>query len=189
MSSRAAWTEASIGAWLCRHTFQRKLLIVPNCNWTGNECDLLAVTNDLRLVDIEIKVSRIDLKADAKKEKWWHHGVGTVVDGKWVQPPRTALQWPRRIWKHYYCLPSAIWKDELLDAIPASSGVLLVEGDGGTREALIRSLRRATACRDAKPIDARDAVAIARLAGLRMWDAYASVERANARIAEMAEAA
>jgi hypothetical protein len=170
-----AWTEASIGHWLCRHTFHCKLLVVPNCYWTGDECDLLAVTADLRLVDIEIKISRADLKADREKDKWWDRGFGSFRDGKWVKPPATEKQWPRRIWKHYYCLPAAIWKPELLDAIPKASGVLLLEGEGHTAQ--IRVARKVTACRDAKPIDARDAISIARLAGLRMWDALQTIER------------
>ena len=43
------------------------LVMVPNCYWTGDECDLLVVRNDLRLVDVEVKISRSDLKADAGK--------------------------------------------------------------------------------------------------------------------------
>lgn len=170
-----AWTEASIGAWLCRHTFQRKLLVVPNCYWTGDECDLLAVEPGLRLIDIEIKISRSDLKADRDKDKWWDRGFGSFRNGKWESPPATAKQWPRRIWKHYYAMPADIWKPELLDAIPAASGVLLCRGEG--RPALIESIRKAKPNKEAKAISAADAIDIARLAGLRMWDALTAVER------------
>lgn len=170
-----AWTEASIGAWLCRHTFQRKLLVVPNCYWTGDECDLLAVSENLRLIDIEIKISRADLKADRDKDKWWSRGFGSFRDGKWESPPATAKQWPRSIWKHYYCMPAAVWKPELLAVIAPVSGVLLCEGEG--RTAMIRSVRKAKPNRDAKAISAADAIDIARLAGLRMWDAYTALER------------
>ena len=181
-----SWTEASIGAWLCRNTFQRKLLVVPNCNWTGNECDLLCVAPCLRIIDVEIKISRADLKADRDKEKWWDRGFGTMVAGKWVRPPATARQWPRRVWKHYYAMPADIWKQELLDAIPPSSGVLLCRGEG--RTALIESIRKAKPNKDAKPISAADAIDIARLAGLRMWDAYETVERVRRDAKRMANA-
>src|SRR5258706_3107500 len=156
-----SWSEYQIAAWLCRHTFQRKHLVVPNCNWTGNECDLLVVTATLRIIDVEIKISRADLKADADKDKWWHprpwqrHGESRL--------PRTPRNWPLRVWKHYYCMPKEIWKPELLACIAPVSGVLLVGN------AMIWSERRAKCNKDAKPIDAEDAIDIARLAGLRMW--------------------
>ena len=172
-----AWTEASIGSWLSRHTFQRKLLVIPNCYWSGDECDLLAIAPCLRLIDIEIKLSRSDLKVDRDKDKWWDRGFGSFRDGIWPSPPITARQWPRRIWKHYYCMPSEIWNDGLLDAIPAASGVLLCRGVGNT--ALITSIRKAKPNRDAKAISAADAIAIARLAGLRMWDALEYIENAQ----------
>ena len=173
-----AWTEASIGAWLVRHTFQRKLLIVPNCNWTGNECDLLAVSDNLRIVDIEIKISRADLKADASKSKWWHtYWSWERRDEHHVVP--APLRWPPKVWKHYYCLPAEIWKPELLGCISPASGVLLIEDAGKHRARNISSVRRATPNRDAKPISAEHAIDIARLAGLRMWDALELV--ANSR--------
>ena len=170
-----AWTEPSIGAWLCRYTFQRKLLIVPNCYWTGDECDLLAVEPGLRLIDIEIKISRSDLRADRDKDKWWDRGFGSFRDGKWEAPPASAKQWPRRIWKHYYCMPASIWRPDLLDAVPTASGILLCVGEGCQTQ--IKSIRKAKPNRDAKPISAADAIDIARLAGLRMWNALAEVER------------
>ena len=67
---RPAWSEQLIARTLARQTFEKKnLVIVPNCNWTGNECDLLVVTPDLRIIDVEVKISRSDLKADTKKNK------------------------------------------------------------------------------------------------------------------------
>lgn len=38
------WSDPVIAAALVRQTFQRKcLVVVPNCMWTGHECDLLCV--------------------------------------------------------------------------------------------------------------------------------------------------
>jgi hypothetical protein len=161
-------TEPAIAGLLCRQTFQRKcLLVLPNCYWTGDECDLLAVTMDRRVIDVEIKISRADLKADAAKSKWFHNW-------NWAtNTPGVAREWPRKVWKHYYCMPRAIWKPELLDAIAPVSGVLLVEGLGKR----ITCERRAKPCRDADRITADDVLDIARLAGRRMWDASAVIER------------
>ena len=62
------WSENLIAATLARQIFHRKhLVVVPNCSWPGSECDLLVVTPSLRIIDVEIKISRADLLADTKK--------------------------------------------------------------------------------------------------------------------------
>lgn len=205
------WSEYSIGRALSHQFFNRKYLcVVPNCNWTGHECDLLAVTENLRLIDVEIKISRADLKADAKKEKWWrreHIGYWPEVT-EMLHHPRldklvvqsvhrraryksTPKDWPSKVWKHYYALPKEIWTPELLDALPnQNSGILLLDKDGYPRPSgevmKVTCLRRATPNRDAKPISPAAAVDIARLASLRMWDADQRCQAAEARLKEAA---
>jgi hypothetical protein len=148
---------------------------VPNCNWTGNECDLLVVEPRLRLIDVEIKTTRSDLLADPGKDKWWHplgfwHG---------ERPPRKPREWPQQIWKHYYCLPLAVWQDDLIGALPPKSGIVLIhEGQHG--QPYLKVLRRCRANPNAKPIDHGQAINIARLAGLRMWDALREIDRVTA---------
>ena len=120
------WSERLIGRELATQIFNRKyLVVVPNCNFTGNECDILAVTENLRIVDVEVKISRADLKADAKKLKWYHN-YDWRLDGKWLgeQTERRPRQWPSKVWKHYYALPEDIWTPELLKIIAPVSGVI-----------------------------------------------------------------
>lgn len=113
------WTEQLIGRVLARQVFQSKhLIIIPNCKWTGDEIDLLVVTPDLRIIDVEVKISRADLKS------------GIIV---------------------------------LRDTNPHA-----------------HIIRRAKPCRDAKSISPEDAVNLARLASLRMWDAYDELEKMRA---------
>lgn len=172
------WSENAIAAMLARQLFQNQhLVVVPRCGWTGNECDLLVVTRDLRVIDVEIKISRDDLKADAKKDKWYHHW-DSRVDGTllpWWSPERKAARrrrlWPQKVWKHYYALPKDIWDDKLLPTLGSgTSGILLLDQRPGGK--LVYTVRRASKpCRDAQKISAADAVDIARLASLRMWDA------------------
>ena len=68
----------------------------------------------------------------------------------------------------------------MLDAVSPRSGVLLIHErrDG---QPYLKVLRRCRANPDAKPIDAHQAIAIARLAGLRMWDAMRELDSATAR--------
>ncbi|WP_026384689.1 hypothetical protein [Achromobacter xylosoxidans] len=201
-----SWSETSIARALARQTFNRKyLVVVPNCNWTGHECDLLAVTENLRIIDVEIKISRADLKADAKKEKWWRRErIGswpTLTEMRYsawendlvlyskrksARYKSTPKDWPSKVWKHYYALPKEIWHPDLLAALPSTqSGVLLLDREGYPRpvgaDMRVECIRRATPNRDAAPISPAAAVDIARLASLRMWDAYERLEQREAR--------
>lgn len=173
------WSENLIAAALADH-FERKFLVmVPKCGWTGHECDILAVTQNLRVIDIEVKISRADLKADADKAKWFHRW-NYRIDGPQHEDAKLRKRlWPKKVWKHYYCLPAAIWKDDLLASLPSPhSGVLLINETGGHRNSFsLYAKRAARSCRDAEPISPEDAVDIARLASLRMWNTYRAMER------------
>lgn len=180
------WSAALITSYLVRHTFNRSVLAVPNCMWPGSECDLLVVTQNLRVIDVEIKISRSDLKADINKDKWYHRW-DWRKDGEWKGPwnerPRRRREWPNRVWKHYYCLPRDIWKPEFVEIISPASGVLLVYESNATGNLLVASERRAKPCRDADKISAEQAIDVARLAGLRMWDALAALEQSRVEAA------
>ena len=160
------WSEQTIGRALARQTFNRKyLVVVPNCIWTGHECDVLAVTENLRLIDVEIKISRADLKADAAKAKWWHQRYvgaprrveehderGRPIRRRNIYAREFELRtWPPKVWKHYYAMPADIWSDDLLGSLGSpASGVLLLADAGG--ELRIRVRRPAKPCRGAEPI-------------------------------------
>lgn len=175
------WSERRIAAFLARVTFRHKCLVmVPNCSWPGNECDLLVLTTNLRVIDVEIKISRADLKADAKKDKWFHAWDWRIDGPLGRDGERRRRAWPRNVWKHYYAMPKDIWKPELLDVIPATSGVLLMFEHGHERRLMITVERMAKPNRDCGRVSAEDAVDIARLASFRMWDAYETIERLTA---------
>lgn len=183
------WSERAIASALARHTFKRKyLVVVPNCNWTGHECDLLAVTENLRIIDVEIKISRADLKADAKKEKWWNRRISGWEEhrdehGRFrINRPvydNTRMVHPPRVWKHYFALPAEIWDDSLLECLPSpASGVILLEDGGWPKPPIVATVvRRATPNKQADTLKPAQAVDIARLASLRMWDAYDAADR------------
>jgi hypothetical protein len=171
--TKTGLTERSIARVLAVGFFARRYLVmVPNCNWTGNECDLLALDEKLRVIDVEVKISRADLKADAHKDKWFHYW-DWKIDGPYRPGEgrqQRSREWPQKVWKHYYCMPKDIWSDDLFDVLPSTrSGVLLItyENNGQLRIAL---KRRAQANKDAKPVSPESAVNIARLASLRMWE-------------------
>jgi hypothetical protein len=183
MSKCESWTEKKISSYLARVVFRRRhLVMVPNCMYPGNECDLLVVTQNLRMIDVEIKISRSDFKVDSKKDKWFHRW-DYEVDGPYYQgcsQNRRRRDWPARVWKHYYCVPKAIWKTELYDSMNAASGLLLIQDrvDG----ILVTCERRAKPDRGADILSAENVLDIARLANLRMWDAYEKVWNYERRV-------
>lgn len=180
MTEPIVWSEHAIARAISLQTLARKcVVLVDNCNWTGHECDVLGVTTDLRIIDVEVKISRADLKADAKKDKWWKH-FGYYWDKQ--RPPAVAREHPPKVWKHYYALPADIWKPELLDCLPSkASGVLLLRHGNPTwvPPVVVKCERRATPAKDATRLRPKQVMDIARLANLRMWEAYKREEEAK----------
>lgn len=185
---RTPWSEGVIARAVATQTLAKKcVVLVDRCNWTGHECDVLAVTTDLRIIDVEVKISRSDFRADAAKDKWWHRpGWGCNQP----RPEAVHRDWPPRVWKHYVAMPAALWDDSLFTAMPSpASGLLLVREHLGRVE--INCQRRSKPCRDAARLTPAQAIDIARLANLRMWDAYATLDRraADAEKTALLEAA
>lgn len=139
---------------------KRQDLIVPNVTWGFNgfnECDLLICTKAGYLIEVEIKISRSDLKADQKK-KHKHN--------------RTSVK------EFYFAIPSTMEKD--IDLIPEDAGIILVypEDEGYLADyyqppLFIRKkpklLREAAINKNAKPVDIAEKYKLARLGALRIW--------------------
>ena len=168
-----AWSEGKIARAIALQTLARKcVVLVDRCNWTGHECDVLAVTTDLRLIDVEVKISRADFKADAKKDKWWHRPGGWWAADE--RPAPTHRPWPPRVWKHYVAMPADLWDAALFEFMPSpASGLLLVrEQRNSSTPIAVHCERRAKPNPAACRITPAQAIDIARLANLRMWEAY-----------------
>lgn len=168
--SKHEWTERRIAAALAWSScFSTSILVVPNCSWTSHEADLLIIERNLRIIDVEIKISRSDFKADAKKDKWW-------IGRPWSRTPGQNQRriWPNKVWKHYYVLPEEIWDKELLDHLASPACGVITIGPQDLRfrgGAAVKVQKRAVPDRTAQPITPADAIDIARLANLRMWSA------------------
>lgn len=168
------WTAREIARSIAFQVFNHKHLIVcPNTYWPGNETDLLLVRTDLRLMDIEIKISRSDLKADAKKDKWFDCVPMTrLFNAEAIRTPRTH---PRRIWKHYYCLPESIWNDDLLSEIQPASGIIIMRDHRDHPGCYLK--RQAKPAKDAERITTEELSDIARVQSRRMWESFDEVDR------------
>lgn len=194
------WTEHSIARAIALQTLSRKcVVLVDNCNWTGHECDVLGVTTDLRIIDVEVKISRADLKADAKKGKWWdrkfigygpreevrdNNGLLRAVHQLSLYDEKQRCH-PPRVWKHYYAMPKEIWKPELLEFLPspASGVILFYEQRNSATPLAVTVERRATPNKDALRLKPDQVMDIARLANLRMWESYRREQLAREKAA------
>ncbi len=143
---------------LMHHLADRQMICCPNCYYTGYEADVLAVSNtNHKLIDLEIKLYRSDLKADINKDKW-NKRVGRKLELREHAP---------NIWKHYYVMPSKIWDETLLDCIPKTSGILLLLEYDMRSFYRYRLLRRPICNKDAKALTNSQILDIARLANMR----------------------
>lgn len=168
------WNADRVARAVMHVLLDRSAVVCPNSYFTGYEADLLCVdAKSLRLIDIEVKVDRADLKADYAKGKWRH---SRWIDGKRVDLIRDH---PQNIWKHYYAMPNEVWRDDLSDMIPSSSGIILIRNFAYNKGSTLLELkRRAKPNRAAKPITPEQVFDIARLVNLRYWD---RVNRVTAR--------
>lgn len=174
------WSENQIARSLVRTFLNNKcLMVIPRSGWTGYEADLLGVTPDGRLLDFEIKISRADLKADAKKDKWWQRTWQTA-DGRWERG-RRARAWPVKIWKHYYVMPAEIWHEGLAESLGSpNSGVIVLSQRHG--RLCVDVVRRARPAPEAYRLKPQEILDLARHVGLRLWDALARLEAGKQRI-------
>lgn len=136
----------------------RSNLIVPNVHWgmALHECDLLVVTKAGYAWEIEIKISKADLKKDAEKS----------------HEHRDA-----RIKHLYFAIPDYL--EDCIDLIPERAGVIVVttgelqvthyEGRKHVWPRRCRTVRKAEVNKAARPFSEADRYKVARLGALRIW--------------------
>jgi hypothetical protein len=115
----------------------------------NHECDMLIVTKNHYLTEVEIKISLSDLKADFKK-KHQHKD--------------------ENIKKFYYAFPAEM-KEKALELIPKECGILIaVKKEPGIPYRKIECYRKPKINKEAKPINDIVLSKIYRLGYLRYWN-------------------
>ena len=169
--------SGEIAKQLVHQIFNRKaLIIVPECYWTGNECDLLVVSSNLKIIDVEIKISKSDFKADRKKDKWYFNW-DYKIDGEFKSDysKRRNREFPKSIWKHYFAMPETIYDDSLIEFLPSKNCGILLFRENEYGRIFWKLQKRAIANKEAQSISAENCLDIARLANLRMWNALSKI--------------
>ncbi len=147
-------TTAEMEIALSSYFDYRVNLIVPNVHWGMDihECDLLMVSRHGYCTEIEIKVTKADLKADAKKR----HGHRS-----------------NKIKYLYFALPDYL--ENAAEFVPARAGIILIRPSMSSadpayvRRPQCRTLRPAVVNKGAQKMTDRDQYKVARLGALRIW--------------------
>ena len=172
-----AWSAKTVGHAVLHHIMDKAAIVVPNCNYTGYEADLLVVPSNRKFVDVEIKIDRSDLKADMKKDKWWVRS--------W-RKEEVRREFAPDIWKHYFVMPAKVWDDKLLGDIPATSGVITIDSYPHTGSKVrAKVVKVAKPNRAAKTVTPEECFALGRLCNLRMWDRFMAIQQGERRLGEV----
>lgn len=150
---KAIEVETAVADWFG----SRQNLIVPNVSWGmfDYELDMLVITPSGYGIEVEIKVSASDLKADQKKRHGHHNP---------------------KIKELYFAVPHSLLKYENL--VPAHAGILVVEEltypDSNVRP--VKEFRKPQQQNKYKFSDS-DKYQIARLGTMRIWTLKQSLEK------------
>jgi hypothetical protein len=128
-----------------------KCIVVPNVSWgmVNHECDLLALTKSDVAHEIEIKISKSDLKADLKKRHT--HDGGTLIKYLWFAGPETL-------------------EDVFVRDAPDRAGIILVYEDYADRPGMCyRIARHPKPNTMARKWTLEDRARLARLGAMRYW--------------------
>lgn len=146
---------------IARHFNPRQNLIVPNVSWgLGlHECDVLICTGKGYLTEVEIKISKSDLKKDSEK----CHG---HVDRE------------NRIKKLYFAFP-----EKLLDCaelVPERAGILVYKYYKN-RYGYVDQIKPARQNMKARPLTDTERYEMARLGALRIWGLKKKIQELQGR--------
>jgi len=131
----------------------RSNIIIPNISWGMNihECDLLILTSSNYAYEVEIKVSKSDLKKDTEKNHKHNSD---------------------KIKRLYFAVPEKLINEE---SIPDHAGILSInESKYG---ALIAKLYRKPKERKVSPWSYMERYALLRLGCMRIWGLKAKIKR------------
>ena len=139
---------------LAQHFGCRQNIIVPNVSWGLwiHECDLLVVTKAGYAIEVEIKVSRADIKKDAMKR----HGH--------IDP---------RIKAFYFAIPKTLMT--AADLIPERAGIISVNEDR-PGWLVCRIERKPAISKEARKLTPEERLKVAHLGAMRIWDLKRTVK-------------
>lgn len=132
----------------------RQNLIVPNVSWGLNihECDMLVIRPSNWAIEIEIKISKSDLKADLKKE---HQHKSNLLKELWFAMPDEYV-------------------DDWIEFVPKRAGVLgvkkILATNGKITYYSTYQYRQAELNRNARKLNDIEIAKVGKLGVMRYWN-------------------
>ena len=154
-------TTTEMECLVARFLNPRVNLIVPNVSWGMgvHECDLLVCTKAGYLWEVEIKVTKADLRKDAMKR---HGHINSKI-------------------KHlYFAIPNYL--EDSIEHIPARAGIITVEPANDKVWSRVKQIRAPETNRAATPIDYHARYKLARLGAMRIWGLKDNLVKAKATL-------
>jgi len=144
---------------LAKYYNPRLCNIIPNVSWGAgiHECDLLVIKRSKWAIEIEIKISKSDMKADLKKEHQHKHEL---------------------ISKLYYAMPVDIY-EQCKDIIPIYAGIYVIDNS-----LFVKCIREATINKDARKLTDKEITNILRLGNMRTWSMREKILQEEGKIAK-----
>lgn len=135
----------------------RQNLIVPNVSWgfLNYEADLLIIKPSRYVIEIEIKISKSDLKNDKKKKKYrWN----------WYLQNKIKL--------FYVLIPSDLYsgkEQETLDILPPNAGLLTAYYSNVYDRWYCSCVKSPIVNRNAEKLSDHEYMTLLKLAAMRIW--------------------
>ena len=137
----------------------RENLVVPNVHWGFNmhECDLLVVTQAGYCTEVEIKVSRADVKADQHKT---HGHESNIIKKLWFAVPEKVAMAPVGGGLH-----------ECMETIPERAGIMVVTDPMHPDDLLSSRIKifREPQPQKVRKLTDEERYKVARLGAIRIW--------------------
>lgn len=136
--------------------YYRKCVVVPNVYWGMNinhECDILAVTKSRCAHEIEIKISRADMKRDLEKK---HNHYDARIRCLWYAGPKEL-------------------EATFLEFCPKDAGIILITEANNKK--IVTITRKATPKRNANKFTEAEIAKLCALGLMRYWSNYEKIIR------------
>jgi len=155
-------TASEIEYRVAKYFDPRRNIIVPNVWWgwgLNHECDLVVLTKSGYAYEVEIKVSKSDLRADLKK-RWGHSS--------------------KRLRRLYFAVPEKL-ESCALELVPKSAGILKIQQTDTGRwpyPGNVSKVREAQINLEARRLNPEEELKLAALGTMRIWTlkrAYSSL--------------
>jgi hypothetical protein len=131
----------------------RQNVIIPNVSWGMGlryEADIIVISGSCYCTEIELKISKADLKKDRDKRKW------NLATPRWSEERYNIIR------RQFFGVPEAL-RETAIEFAPPKCGIIWVSENGRVH------LERAAKILKARPLTEKEYLHALHLASMRTW--------------------